>query len=242
MWYNRQVVKTPRCGGVYSRYKNMTEFTFGVYSPPGQILSLTNPSSPWYLNKWIGFRAENAEEAQISGLELELAGTGKIGKFEISTLIGYTYMNPITLNNNPEYRATFSDTTTNILKYRFKHLFKGDLQVDYKFISFGGSIRYNSYMVNIDQSFYDLQIAGTSLGFPSSVTVHLGDQLLRGFPSYRNRFTTGATVLDARIIFKLSPTTKLGINVNNILNSEFMGRPGDIQAPRNIAVQMNLKF
>lgn len=226
----------------YSRYKNMTEFTFGVYSPPGQILSLTNPSSPWYLNKWIGFRAENAEEAQISGLEIELAGVGKIGKFEIFTLIGYTYMDPITLNNDPSYRATFSDTATNILKYRFKHLFKGDLQVDYKFISVGTSIRYNSYMVNIDQSFYDLQIPGPSLGFPSSVTLHLGDQLLRGFPSYRERFRTGATVIDARLIFKLSSTTRLGINIGNILNTEYMGRPGDIQAPRNIAMQLNIKF
>lgn len=225
----------------YTRYKNMTEFTFGVYNPPGQALNLT-PTSPGYLYKWIGFRAENAEEAQISGMEVELAGAGKIGKFEIFTLIGYTYMNPITLNNDTAYRVTFSDSTTNMLKYRFKHLFKADIQIDYKFISLGGSLRYNSYMVNVDKSFYDLQIPGPSLGFPPSVVLHLGDLLLKGFPSYRARFKTGATVLDLRLMFKLSPTTKLGINANNVFNTEYMGRPGDIQAPRNIAMQLNLKF
>jgi outer membrane receptor protein involved in Fe transport len=221
----------------YTRYKNMTEFTFGVYSPPGLQLTL-NPNDYGNLFNWVGFRAENAEEAQISGVEIELAGTGKIGKFEISTLIGYTYMNPITLNNDEAYRASFSDTTTNILKYRFKHLFKADLQVDYGVLSFGASLRYNSYMVNVDQTFYNLQIPTAAVGFP----LNLGDQLLKGFPSYRNQFNTGSTVIDVRLMFKLSKTTKLGINANNLLNTEYMGRPGDIQAPRNIAMQLNLKF
>lgn len=239
----KQVVKIRNWKGFldvayfYTRYKNMTEFTFGVYNPPGVQLTL-NPNAYGNLFNWVGFRAENAEEAQISGFEVELAGTGKIGKVEISTLIGYTYMNPITLNNDSLYRASFSDTTTNILKYRYKHLFKADLQIDYKFISIGASIRYNSYMVNVDNTFYNLQIPAASIGFP----INLGDQLLKGFPSYRNQFNTGSTVLDVRIAFKLSSTTKLGINANNLLNTEYMGRPGDIQAPRNIAMQLNLKF
>lgn len=223
--------------GFYTRYNNMTEFTFGVYNPSNVALNL-NPGSQGFLFNWVGFRAENAESAQVSGVEIELAGTGKMGPLGVSTLIGYTYMNPVTLNTDSAYRASFSDSTTTILKYRYKHLFKADLQIDYKILSFGFSLRYNSYMVNVDKTFYNLQVPAASIGFP----IDLGDQLLKGFPAYRNRFRTGATVLDARLMFTLSPSIKLGIIANNLLNVEYMGRPGDVQAPRNVAMQLNIKF
>lgn len=221
----------------YTRYNNMTEFTWGVFNPSSVALNF-NPGTPGYLMNWVGFRAQNAEKAQISGVELELVGTGKIGQVNITTLTGYTYMNPITLNKDSAYRATFSDPATNMLKYRFKHLFKADVQVDYKIVSAGVSVRYNSYMVNVDQTFYNLQIpiAGTNS------FINLGDQLLKGFPAYRNRFHTGITILDARIFISLCKTTKLGIIVNNLMNVEYMGRPGDVRAPRNIAMQINIKF
>ncbi|HYG52694.1 MAG TPA: TonB-dependent receptor, partial [Flavobacteriales bacterium] len=222
----------------YTHYENMTEFTFGVYNPPGVALTL-NPNTQGYLFNWVGFRAENAEEARVSGVELELAGAGKIGKVDIIALIGYTYMNPITLNTDTNYLNTFSDTTgSKILKYRFRHLFKADLQVEYGIFSVGGSVRYNSFMVNVDQTFYNLTIPAASIGFP----LPLGDLLLPGFPSYRARFNKGSTVLDARFMLKVTKTAKLGIVVNNVLNTEYMGRPGDVQAPRNIAAQFNMKF
>lgn len=223
--------------GYYTRYKNMTEFTWGLYIPDSLQPSF-NPSKPGYIMNWVGFRAENAEEAAVSGVEIELAGTGKIGPFTISTLMGYTYMNPVTLNDDSTYLASFSDSTTTMLKYRYKHLFKADLQIDYKFISIGFSMRYNSYMVNVDKTFYNLQVP--ILG--TSYFINLGDMLLPGYPSYRERFKGGAMVMDARLFFNLSPTTKLGIIANNIANAEYMGRPGDIQAPRNVAVQVNVQF
>lgn len=221
----------------YTRYTNMTEFTWGVYNPDDVKLTL-NPSQQGFLLNWVGFRAENAEKAQISGIEVELVGTGKIGPVNITTLTGYTYMDPITLNNDSVYRISFSDTSTNILKYRFKHLFKADLQLDWGIFSLGGSVRYNSYMVNVDQTFYNLQVPvqGTSL------VLNLGDQLLKGFPAYRRRFNTGTTVIDARFFVALTKTTKLGIIASNLLNVEYMGRPGDVRAPRNIAMQVNVKF
>ncbi len=223
--------------GFYTRYNNMTEFTWGLYAPTGMPLSF-NPSSPGYLLNWVGFSARNAERAQISGIEVELAGAGKINKVDVYTLFGYTYMNPITLNNDSAYRATFSNPESNILKYRYKHLIKGDIQFDWKIFSIGMSVRYNSKMINVDQTFYNLQvpIVGTNS------FINLGDMLLPGFPSYRKRFGGAALVFDARFMLKLSNTTKLGIIGNNIFNREYMGRPGDVQAPRNIAVQFNVKF
>jgi len=221
----------------YTRYNNMTEFTWGIYNPSNVLLNF-NPNSEGYLLNWVGFRAQNAEKAQISGVELELVGTGKIGPVNVTTLTGYTYMDPITLNNDSTYRASFSDSTTSMLKYRFKHLFKADLQLDYKIFSLGFSVRYNSYMVNVDKTFYQLLIPIEGTNF----FINLGDQLLKGFPAYRRRFHTGTTVLDARFFITLTTTTKLGIIANNLLNVEYMGRPGDVRAPRNIAMQINIKF
>lgn len=209
-----------------NRYQNMIEFTFGVYNPPSIVLSL-DPNDPGYINKWIGFRANNAEAAQITGLDLSFNSMGKIGKFEIITLIGYTYMNPISLNNDSSYIASFSDTLSGMLKYRFRHLAKADIEVNYNKLSFGVSCRYNSFMANIDKVFEE-SIQGTFI--------------LPGLKEYRKIYNKGNLVLDARFAFKLNDKVRLSIIGNNILNSEYTSRPGDIQPPRNFAIQAQIKF
>jgi iron complex outermembrane receptor protein len=209
-----------------NRYQNMIEFTFGVYNPPGTTLS-SDPSSPYYFNNWVGFRANNAEAAQITGLDLSFNSMGKIGDFEIISLIGYTYMNPISLNNDSTYIESFSDTTSGMLKYRFRHLAKADIEVNYKKFSFGVSCRYNSFMANIDKVFED-NIQGTFI--------------LPGLKEYRKIYNKGNLVFDARFAYKLNEKVRLSFIGNNIFNSEYTSRPGDIQPPRNFAVQAQIKF
>jgi iron complex outermembrane receptor protein len=209
-----------------NRYQNMIEFTFGVYNPPSIVLSL-DPNDPGYINKWIGFRANNAEAAQITGLDLSFNSMGKIGKFEIITLIGYTYMNPISLNNDSAYIASFSDTLSGMLKYRFRHLAKADIEVNYNKLSFGVSCRYNSFMANIDKVFEE-SIQGTFI--------------LPGLKEYRKIYNKGNLVFDARFAYKLNEKVRLSVIGNNILNSEYSSRPGDIQPPRNFAIQAQIKF
>jgi iron complex outermembrane receptor protein len=209
-----------------NRYQNMIEFTFGVYNPPSIVLSL-DPNDPGYINKWIGFRANNAEAAQITGLDLSFNSMGKIGKFEIITLIGYTYMNPISLNNDSAYIASFSDTLSGMLKYRFRHLAKADIEVNYNKFSFGVSCRYNSFMANIDKVFEE-SIQGTFI--------------LPGLKEYRKIYNKGNLVFDARFAYKLNEKVRLSVIGNNILNSEYSSRPGDIQPPRNFAIQAQIKF
>ena len=150
----------------WTEYKDMMEFAFGVYNPAPltQISELFN---------WVGFRAVNAESARITGLDFSIMGSGKCGPTNITVFAGYTYMNPITLNNDSAYLSSFSDTT-NVLKYRYKHLAKADLQIDYNRWSAGISVRYNSVMVNIDKSFEALDVQYGSGVIP------LGDYLLRG--------------------------------------------------------------
>lgn len=209
-----------------NRYQNMIEFTFGVYNPPSIILSL-DPNDPGYINKWIGFRANNAEAAQITGLDLSFNSMGKIGKFEIISLIGYTYMNPISLNNDSAYVASFSDTVSGMLKYRFRHLAKADIEVNYNKISFGVSCRYNSFMANIDKVFEE-SIQGTFI--------------LPGLKEYRQTYNKGNLVFDVRLGYKINENFRVGLIANNVLNAEYTSRPGDIQPPRNFMAQVQMKF
>jgi iron complex outermembrane receptor protein len=214
--------------GFLNQYDNMTEFTFGVYKPDTMgNLQTTNPDALNYLYNWVGFQAQNAEKARITGVEFSFNSQGKIGQVELTSLLGYTYMNPVSLNNDPAYRETFSDTSSNMLKYRFNHLAKADIQATYKKFSIGFSSRYNSYMKNIDAVFE---------------TGVLGEELLVGMKKYRDANQRGALVFDTRMSYDIKKEIKLNLILNNAFNAEYVSRPGDIQAPRNFILQMQFSL
>lgn len=205
-----------------NEYSNMIEFTFGLYNPDGYPPTID----------WLGFQAQNAEAARITGIEASFNSSGKIKNVEIISLIGYTYMNPVSLNEDPEYVygttgiGGFSDTSSNMLKYRFNHLAKLDVESNYKSISCGLSVRYNSFMRNIDAVFLqDLD--------PTSQV----NYILPGLKEYRDLYNDGNIVLDLRAAYTFKDTYRIGLVVNNAMNSEYTSRPGDIQAPRNFIVQ-----
>ena len=213
--------------GFVNQYDNMMEFTFGEFKPDSIPWSL-NPNDPGYINKWFGFQAQNAEKARISGIEFSFNSQGKIKDVEITSLIGYTYMNPISLNRDSAYLSTFSDTTSNILKYRFRHLAKADVEATWKGISVGLSARYNSFMSNIDAIFEGEIVEGTSI--------------LPGLEEYRKENNKGAFVMDFRTGYSFAEHYRVGFIINNLLNAEYVTRPGDIQAPRSFIVQLQMKF
>ncbi len=209
--------------GFINQYSNMVEFTFGVYNPDSIILQTQNPDEIDYILNWVGFQAKNAEKARITGLEFSFNSMGKIGDVELTSLIGYTYMNPISLNEDSTYRMTFSDTSVNLLKYRFKHLAKLDIQATYKKFFIGFSCRYNSYMRNIDRIF-EQEVFGM--------------ELLPGLLYYRSVYNKGSFVMDARMGFQINDAMKINFISNNFLNAEYVSRPGDIQPPRSFILQM----
>lgn len=211
--------------GFINEYSNMMEFAFGLYKPDSVILTSQN------IKNYIGFQAQNAERARISGIEFSFNSTGSIGGVQIVSLIGYTYMNPITLNTNPTYLAYMSDSTSNMLKYRFKHLAKADVELTYKKISVGFSTRYNSNMVNIDRVFQEDLDPSTSEIF-----------ILPGLKQYRETYNKGALVFDARIALPASENYRVSFIVNNVFNAEYTSRPGDIQPPRSFLMQIQMKF
>jgi iron complex outermembrane receptor protein len=218
--------------GFVNQYENMMEFTFGVFIPDTNSSLSLNPAAWNYIGNYFGFQAQNAEKARIAGVELSFNSQGKIGEVELTSLIGYTYMNPISLNKDSAYVYTFSDSASNILKYRFKHLVKADIEATWKGISLGFTARYNSFMTNIDKTFVEgIQVVDGSV-----------IEILPGLDRYRAENNKGNLVFDARIGYTFLEHYRIGFVVNNLLNTEYDTRPGDIQAPRTYVLQLQLKF
>lgn len=210
------------------RIQNNIEFNFGLFGDPAV--------DPLF---GVGFRSVNVGEVQIDGVDISLMGGGKIGQVEFALLAGYTYMNPQVLNPDSIYKATSSilveeDNDQVILKYRFNHLVKCDLEVTYKKFSIGASVRYNSFMRNVDRVFLDFdtdEASGASGPLPTGIRQYRKD-----------RDGRGDYIFDARVSYQVNEMNKIAIIGNNLLNREYMIRPLSIEAPRTVAVQYTLAF
>jgi outer membrane cobalamin receptor len=196
-------------------YRDMMEFTFGQWGNPN-----TDPLFG------IGFKSTNIGHTQITGIDIALEGEGKIGPVGIRLMGGYTYMNPISLDFNPAVDTIKNSSLQNILKYRYRQLGKGDIEISYKKFCIGFSMRGNDFMENIDRFFVD--------PFYSHV--------LPGIAEYRRRFHHGDVVFDSRISYQLNEMVKVSLVTNNLFNHETTSRPADVMPPRNFAIQCSMKF
>ncbi|MCS6955547.1 MAG: TonB-dependent receptor, partial [Candidatus Calescibacterium sp.] len=73
-------------------------------------------------------------------------------------------------------------------------------------------------------------------------SVHSGIYILPGLKEYREKHNKGDWVLDGRIGYWATRYMRFSLIVNNLLNREYMGRPGDVQPPRNFAFSLNIKL
>ena len=112
----------------WTEYDDMIEFIFGAYpSDTSDIITIED----------IGFKSLNIGDARITGIDIGVSGTGLIRKIPVTLFAGYTYMNPVDLS---------SDTLeNNILKYRYRHSFKSDIDVEVRKFSFGLSTIYRKF-------------------------------------------------------------------------------------------------
>jgi iron complex outermembrane receptor protein len=135
------------------------------------------------------------------------------------------------MNTPLTYATSSSDSTNYLLKYRFQHLFKADLEWTYGRFTLGFSGRYNSFMNNVDKIFEDLDVLLPLLGQPAP-----------GLKAYREANNGGVWVFDARAMYKLKEGFSLSFIVNNLLNEEYALRPMSIEQPRTTAVQLTIGF
>jgi outer membrane cobalamin receptor len=206
---------------------------FGQHNPdsiPMNLLTFKN---------WTGFKAYNISNAQITGVDITVTGHGKLFGWPATLLTGYTYTNPIDLNVTKDSNYVKNSTQSQILKYRFYHSAKADLEVTHLRFSGGISLDYHSYIINIDKAFEDtIRFMGQPMQNPDGTPL----MILPGLKEYRDAHHIGDVVFNARFSYQITENSKMALIVKNIFNREYMIRPADVQAPRTIAVQYALKF
>ncbi len=226
--------------GFYTRYKNMIEFMFGYHNPDSVILVAFPTTDPNFFLNWVGFKAENVRNAEISGVEFVLTGAGNFLGLPATMLLGYTYTNPIDLD--VDARDSLTSTGDNILKYRFYHSAKADFEVAIKKLTIGANFEYQSHIINVDKAFED------TIRWPNGMPLYsnppdntIPAMILPGLKEYREKNNRGFMVLDFRLGWKLNDMIHVTFTAKNILNKEYMLRPGDVQPPRTFVIQLALK-
>jgi outer membrane cobalamin receptor len=213
--------------GFWTEYSNMMEFTFGIYKSD----TATYSGLEDFIKKFVGFKSVNVGHARITGFDVTLTGQGNFFGFPATLLIGCTYTNPIDLVDDSTYKANKS-TDSPVLKYRNYFNVKGDFEVSFGRFNVGISYAYISKMINIDRTFEERIIPEMSAS----------PYILPGLKEYREKHNKGSHILDLRVGYTPSENTKISLLVKNITNTEYMSRPGYIEAPRNIAFQYSLSF
>ena len=101
-----------------------------------------------------------------------------------------------------------------------KHSFKFDLEFTYKKFSIGGGYIYNSRVEAIDlvlEAFADIG-------------------------KYREENNGGYSLVDFRTSYEFFKNLKMSFVAKNLLNEEYMVRPGTMEAPRQLTLRIDYKF
>ena len=168
-----------------------------------------------------GFKATNIEQSRVYGGEMEFMLNGSIGNINTTISGGYTFIYPVEFN-----KATNKNTGT-YLKYRRKHSGKISLNASWKKFESDLSLYAKSKILRIDDFF---------------LSEVIGEAILPGFPGYWQKNNTAYYLIDGTIGYKLNSMLSLSFAVKNITNTEYMGRPGDIQPQRNFSLRLSGKF
>ncbi len=169
----------------------------------------------------LGFKATNVEQSRVYGSELEIMMSRSFGSINTTMAGGYTYIFPV------EYNAYTNQSTDVFLKYRRKHSVKLGLTASAGRIEIGSDLYLRSKTLNIDDVF---------------VNPTTREEILPGFYEYWMENNTGYFLIDGNIGYSLSNTMKLSVAVKNMTNTEYMGRPGDVQPHRNFSLRLSGRF
>ncbi|WP_343747309.1 TonB-dependent receptor [Fluviicola sp.] len=220
--------------GFWQEYQNTIEYMFGFWQP--SYTSMANA---------VGFKFLNTGRSRVQGIDASLAGTINAGKKgELSFLCGYTYIVPKTLT--PDYRyaqdslntvytynATSLDSASRILKYRFLHNLKIDMEYTLaKKLSIGFSAKYYSKIVNMDRVIKDFEELTQALDFMQNLR----------YMDYFNSHRHGNWIFDARISYLLNDKHRFALIGSNILNKAYSLRPLKVEPPRTVMLQYTLKL
>ncbi len=185
--------------GFWTEYYDMIEFGFAP--------------------NFLAFQAQNIGDTRIRGIDINIAGSGAIGGLEAALLAGYTWIDPRFLNWSPQIDQG-SSADYNVLKYRFRHSAKVDLEVRKRPFALGAYAFYNSFMEAIDALFES-------------------DLVVKGLKNWRAQHQQGHLVLGVRAAWAVHPSFKLSFLVDNLLNAEYMLRPALLEPTRTFTLRLD---
>ena len=220
--------------GFWQEYDNTIEYLFGFWD-------LTSPVGA-------GFKFLNTGRTRVIGLDISFSGQAKLNKQNtINFISGYNYILPKTLNPNYIYAVdshpvnprsySYNSSSLNpdqqILKYRFLHNIKADVEwVHKKKFALGFSAKYFSKMENLDAVIEE---------FEESTAVINTIQNIR-YMDYFRANQKGNWILDARISYEINTKHKVALIATNLLNNIYSLRPLRVEQLRTIMFQYTLKL
>mgnify|MGYP005838049945 CR=1 FL=1 len=169
----------------------------------------------------LGFRPVNIENSRVYGLEAEVFINRKFGSFNTSLSTGYTYMYPV------EYNSYSNRSTGEYLKYRRKHSLNFAVNTLFRKVEAGLTLYYKSKILEIDDVFLNELTRET---------------ILPGFFDYWKSSNRGYFLADLNAGYRFNNSKQLTFTIKNFTNTEYMGRPGDIQPQRYYSVMFTSVF
>lgn len=163
-----------------------------------------------------GFRAANIEYSRVYGTELDILLHFSTGRLSNTLGGGYVFMYPV------EYDPRSMKNTGVFLKFRRKHALTLNLNSSFGHWDFGLHLSAKSRILNIDDVFL-LEMTR--------------EQVLPGFYDYWLQNNNGHFVGDLSLGYSFSKHYRFSLAIKNLLNEEYMGRPGDIQPHRNFSIR-----
>jgi iron complex outermembrane receptor protein len=168
-----------------------------------------------------GFRATNTEYSRVYGVETEFILSRTIGQFENNVSGGHVFMYPV------EFNPRTGKNTGTFLKYRRNHSAKLSFGTVYRKYRLGADLFYRSRIENIDDVFLDELTRET---------------ILPGFYDYWNSNNTGHFIMDLNMGWQFHQHYEVSFVLKNLTNTEYMGRPGDIQPHRSFSLRVSGSF
>ena len=154
-------------------------------------------------------------------------------------MLSHTYSNPISLDpenvyaydsdgESMSFNSTSDDPSGRMLKYRYRNTVKGDIEAIWKTLSIGVSIRYNSFMENIDAVFTDPLISI----FVPGVQDSRRDMAM----------TDGDMFVDLRSQYRFNENWKAQVGVLNVFNQLSSPRPALLSKSRSFMIQISYEL
>ncbi len=164
-----------------------------------------------------GFRATNIEFSRVYGIELDVRANFRTRRFGHAVTGGYVMMHPVELD-------PFSGKETGeYLKFRRKNA-----------VSVSWRISLDRFVLQLD-SWYRSRILAIDEVFLHPAT---REQVLPGFFNYWTEHNKGYILMNISMGYGLNAWLNVSLSANNLTNTEYMGRPGDIQPHRHLSVRL----